>query len=410
VQPTRAALAPIYDEVTRVVVRIADEVPGVTLRRADPASAPGGLDGIAREAGLVPGDLAATGAVVVELGGKRRVLDLPGFATIDRGPGGAATVERLAVEQAIAGALAAMSAARPLTICATRGHGEIPIAAPDAGVAGRDWAAVAQRLRGDGMTVEDIDIVPVVPARCAAVIVAGPSSPVTADEALAIQGFIRSGGGLVVAAGDPGSSALAPTGLEAVLAAEGVGLPPAIAVDPTLAVRELPHSLFVVGGYADHPINRGFAGVRPTLWRVPRAIVVTGTAAPLVSATAESWGERNLVEPPRKDGDDLAGPVAIAAIGGAHRVIVMGSAESATTRSLASGSSAIDLWLARAIRYAAGAIEPVIATHDRAPDQVRLVMTADQRRAVIALSVGGIPLAWALLGGAVVWWQRRRNR
>jgi hypothetical protein len=175
-------------------------------------------------------------------------------------------------------------------------------------------------------------------------------------------------------------------------------------------VRELPNALFVVGGYADHPINRGFAGVRPTLWRLPRAIVVGGGAVPLVSATADSWGERNLVDPPSKDGDDLAGPVAIAAIGGAHRVIVMGSAESATTRSLATGSSAIDLWVLRAIRYAAGAVEPAIATRDRAPDQVRLVMTADQRRAVIALSVGGIPLGWALLGGLVVWWQRRRSR
>jgi hypothetical protein len=37
-------------------------------------------------------------------------------------------------------------------------------------------------------------------------------------------------------------------------------------------------------------------------------------------------------------------------------------------------------------------------------------MTAGQRRAVIALSVAGIPLAWALLGGVIVWWRRRRTR
>jgi hypothetical protein len=36
-------------------------------------------------------------------------------------------------------------------------------------------------------------------------------------------------------------------------------------------------------------------------------------------------------------------------------------------------------------------------------------MTTGQRRAVIALSVGGIPLAWAVLGGLVVWWRRRRS-
>jgi hypothetical protein len=36
-------------------------------------------------------------------------------------------------------------------------------------------------------------------------------------------------------------------------------------------------------------------------------------------------------------------------------------------------------------------------------------MTASQRRVVIALSVAGIPLAWLVVGGALVWWRRRRS-
>lgn len=408
VQPTRAALEPVYDEVARLAVRIADEASGLTVVRADPARAPGGLPAIAREAGLVPGDLAATGAVIVELGGKRRVLDLPGFASFERGPGGAATVERLAVEQAIAGALAALAAPRPLTICASRGHGELPVTAQPSG---RDWATVVQRLRGDGMTVEEVEVVPAVPPGCAALIVAGPAGPVSPEAALAIQRFVRGGGGLVVAAGDPtATGGLPATGLDAVLAADGLGMAPAIAVDPSLAVRELPNALYVVDGYADHPINQGFAATRPTLWLAPRAIVTTGAARPLISASAASWGERNLIDPPARDADDIAGPVVLAALGGTHRVIAVGSAESATSRAVAAGASAADLWLARAIRFAAGAAEPVIAVADRAPEQIRLVMTAEQRRAVIALSVAGIPLAWTLLGGAVVWWRRRRSR
>ena len=35
-------------------------------------------------------------------------------------------------------------------------------------------------------------------------------------------------------------------------------------------------------------------------------------------------------------------------------------------------------------------------------------MTAGERREVIALSVAGIPLAWLVIGGALVWWRRRR--
>src|SRR6185295_4991468 len=97
--------------------------------------------------------------------------DLLAFAAIDRAPDGAPAVERLAIEQAIAGALAAMAAPRPLTICATRGHGELAIAAqPD----GRDWAAIAARLRGEGMAVDEVELdgAAGVPVRCTALVVA----------------------------------------------------------------------------------------------------------------------------------------------------------------------------------------------------------------------------------------------
>jgi hypothetical protein len=35
-------------------------------------------------------------------------------------------------------------------------------------------------------------------------------------------------------------------------------------------------------------------------------------------------------------------------------------------------------------------------------------MTSAQRASVIAICVGLIPLAWVLVGGALVWWRRRR--
>jgi ABC-2 type transport system permease protein len=415
VEPTLGALQPVYDEVARIAGELADAAPGLTVRRVDPASAPGGLPQIARAAGLSPGDLASGGAIVVELGGRRRVIDLLAFAAIERGPGDAPAVERFAVEQAIAGALAALAAPQPRTICATRGHGELALTAQPSG---QDWAAVGDRLRGEGMTVEDVELAGGVPARCAAVVVAGPTSPLPAEDALAIQGFVRGGGGLIVAAGvvlggpasGPGGVALPATGLEGVLAADGLGLPPAIAVDPALAVRELPGALLVTGGYADHPINQGFAGARATLWVQPRAVIATGAARPLISATPGSWGERDLIDPPAKDADDVAGPVALAAIGGSHRVVAIGSATSLTTAELSRGVSAADLWLLRAVRFVTGVPEPVAPIARRSPDQVRLVMTDGQRRAVIALSVAGLPLAWLVVGGAIVWWRRRAAR
>ncbi len=408
IQPTLAALEPIYAEVTRVANRMADAGP-VTVRVVDPAALPGGLDAAARVAGVSPADLASNGGVVVEVGGKRRVVDRLQLVSIARDAEGTAAVESIAIEQAIAGAFAQLLDTVPITACATTGHGELPL---DAAEGDADWRMVADRLRADGMTVETITLESGVPPSCNVVLVAGPTTPLSPDEALAIQAFVKRGGGLVVAAAarpvTTSETSLAPTGLEGVLAAEGLGLPAAVAVDPTMTMRELPGSLLVFDGYTRHEINAGFSQARGTIWFQPRVVVTTGSAEPLVQASAASWGERDFTREPTKDLDDIAGPVAFAAVG-PHRVIAVGSAESFMTTLLHGSASAADLWLAHAVRYAAGKPAPKVSIAARPADQVRLVMTDGQRRAVLVLSIVGIPLAWILVG-AVLLIVRRRQR
>jgi ABC-2 type transport system permease protein len=406
VRPTLGAIEPIYEEVTRVARRMAEAAPGLAVRVVDPAAAPGGLPAVARAAGLEPKKLEASGAVVVELGARRRVVDLAEIVLAVRGPGGEIVVEQLAVEQALAGALAALSAAAPITACATTGHGELSLLEKDP--AGLDWTFVAERLRGEGITVEPLAPGAPPPRTCRVVIVAGPATPLAPAEALALQDHVRGGGGLLVAAASRElGEALAATGLEGLLASEGLGLPVAVAVDPRSALRDQVGLLLVVEGYADHPINAGFRGVRPTLWFQPRAVTALAGARPLVSASPESWGETDLFAAPAQQDGDLAGPIALAALGSRHAVIALGSAESFATVSLSNRISATDLWLARAVRFLGGA-EPRVTVAPRAPGQVRLLLTGAQRSAIVALSVGGIPLAWLILGGGLVWWRRRR--
>jgi hypothetical protein len=243
------------------------------------------------------------------------------------------------------------------------------------------------------------------------VIVAGPTTPLSPDEALALQAFVQRGGGLFVAAAarpvTTAETTLAPTGLEGMLAAEGIGLPPAIVVDPTLTMRELQGSLLIFDGYANHEINAGFANTRGTIWFQPRVVLTTNGAKPLVIATAASWGERDLQQQPVKNEDDIAGPVAFAAVG-AHRVVVVGSAESFMTTLLRGSASAADLWLAHAVRWLAGKPAPSVSIAARAPEQVRLLMTEGQRRAVLVLSIAGIPLAWIVVGAVLLIVRRRR--
>jgi len=405
VEPTYGALEPLYDEVARVAERMR-RAGRVAVKRVDPAALAGGLDAAARIAGLQPKELASNGGVVVELGGRRRVVDVFELATIAPGVEGAPTFEHLAIEQALAGTLAELASPVSVTACAVTGHGELSLETADP--KGADWTAVGNRLRGDGITTTEVTTSF---AHCAVVIVAGPIRELSPEQALAIQRFVAGGGGLLVAAAGrpvPNGPELAATGLEGVLAGDGLGLPPAIAIDPTLAIRELPGALMIASGYSDHPINAGFADRRRTLWFQPRAVAVTRGAQPLVSASKASWGETDFHAPPAKDERDLAGPVVLAAAATGHRVVVVGSAESFTNAALSGGASAGDLWLEHAVRWLANKPAPVPAIAARTPDQVRLVMTAAERREVIALSVAGIPLAWLVLGGAVVAWRRRR--
>lgn len=79
------------------------------------------------------------------------------------------------------------------------------------------------------------------------------------------------------------------------------------------------------------------------------------------------------------------------------------------TTLLRGSASAADLWLARAVRYLAGKPAPKVSVAARAPEQVRLLMTDGQRRAVLVLSIAGIPLAWIVIG-AMLLVVRRRQR
>jgi len=406
VLPTLAGLAPIYDEVARVTARMAAAAPGLTVTSVDPATVPGGLAQVARAGGLQPGDLAQGGAVIVDVGSRRRVVDLLAIASVDRGPDGAPRVERLAIEQAIAGALAALGATSRVTVCFTTGHGELPFDVKDA--RGADWTLVADRLRAEGMTLEAVAAPDA--THCSVVVIAGPATALSDADALSLQNYLRAGGAVVAAAASRTlDGTLGTLGIESVLAADGLGIPAAIAVDPALTVRELPGAILIASGYTEHPINAGFPDARPTLWFQPRPVISERGAVPLVQASGESWGERDLLHaPPQKDADDLAGPVAVAALGASKRVLAIGSAESLSTAVLGGGASAGDLWLAGAVRFLAGMPEPSVTIAATAPSQVRLVMTSAQRTTVIAICVGVIPLAWVLIGGVLVWWRRRR--
>lgn len=411
IRPGIAELDPVFDEVGRVLARMAAAQPALHVTTWDPASDPTAVPAAAAAAAIDEQQLIRGGAVILSRGPRQRAVGLLDLASPGRDVIAAPAVHDLRVEAALTEAVAQLADDTPVRVCATTGHGELPL---DGGAAadrtGWDsWASVAERLRTDGMTVDTVDLRDGVPPSCTVLAVIGPIAPLAPAEAVAVGRFLDGGGGLLVAlagrdVGGGSSAALAPTGLETVLAAWGVRTPAAWAVDPTLAVP-LPLALRVVDGYADHPITAGFAGRRYTVWQRARPIVADDGVA-LVRTTAAGWGETDLTAPPHRDDRDLPGPIAVAVAveRPKGRVVVLGSAESIAARFAERGHGG-DLLAANAIAWLAGRSAPV-AVPVKNLEAVRLVMTTGERRAVALVVIGAVPL----IAVGLLWLAGRRRR
>ncbi|HUH02446.1 MAG TPA: Gldg family protein, partial [Kofleriaceae bacterium] len=417
IRPGEAEFAPVWAEVDTVLDRMIDAQPRLSRQDVDPTLQADRMRALAVELGIAPKDLKDYGAVVVQAGTRTRIVDLIEVAELDHDALGHGRMRAFRGEQAIASAIAdATRRDRPI-LCATSGHGELPVRAGDGA---SDWSGLATHLDREGVEVEDVGVVSAgVPAYCRVLAVVGPTFPLSPDEALAVDRYLRDGGRLLLAlgTGGDGPEPLPPSGLELVVDGFGVTFPRAIAVDrgPEVALGDLIDSFRVVETYGAHPITSAFAGRRVTVWQRPRALLVgTGEggaqALALVSTSPAGWGETELPVPmtTRADESDLPGPVAIAAAAwrGDARLVVLGSEQALYSELAARGIGGNQTLASSAVLWLAGA-DARIDVGDKTPEQLRLVMTSGQRSMTFVACVLVIPLAFALVGGLV--WRRRRR-
>lgn len=417
VPPAAAVFDPVYAIVERAAARMARAQPLVSVERVDPARDAGRAAEIARLAGTDQRMVERGGAVLVARGERRAAVLLVDLADYGLDAHGQPAVARLSAEEALVEALAGVLDDDPASVCATSGHGELPIAPTDDHF---DVAIAAGRLRRDGIAVDDVGSVAAgVPVGCDVVAVLGPRLPLSAAEASAVAEHVQRGGALLVAAASreaPGGG-LAPTGLEPVLTRHGLELVTAVIIELGEPL-DLPLSFRVSRGYGEHPSVRGFAEWRPTAWQLVRPVRVQPAAGltqvPLVSTTARSFATRDLTgaaEATTPTDPDLLGPlhVAVRARADGGPVVAIGSAESLSSVIALAGQGAGDVLLASLLADLAGRPRPDLALPDRTPAQVRLVMTRGERRAVFALCVVVLPLGFAATGTAAALWRRRRR-
>lgn len=403
VRPAAEVFDGVYEEVGRLLDRMQREQPLLRVSRVDPLLEPDRVAALADEIGLAVRDVADGGAVVFELGERRRAVDLLAMAGFDRDDLGVGALSVFRAEEVFAEALSELAAREEIRVCASTGHGEMALEP----AAGASWAAIGERLRRDGIELRSLSELSAESLEpCRALVVAGPTRPVSADAALAVDRYLRGGGALIAAARLRGDAGPMPaTGLELVLAERGLALPAKVVVDPSAALAA-PGAFAVVSGYGDHPIAAPFQDRRITVWQSPRAVAVSGGAAALVSASASARlvesAEAALVD---GAGEPAASP-ALVAIGEEGRAIAIGSAESVSSSVVDRGLGAGDLLVARAVLWLVGR-ERDAAIGAKTPEHVRLVMTGGEIRATFALCVVVIPAVFAAIGALLWWWRRR---
>lgn len=410
----------VYQSVDRLVDRMRREQPLLIRSDLDPTLERQRADSIAAEFDIHVATLAEAGAVVLRAGERKRVIDLRDMAGYGLDDIGAVSLSRFRAEEAFAGAIVEITDTDRPTVCFTSGHGEHPIVATDARA---HWAAIADRIRRDGMAVDTIGFVGGgVPARCRALAIAGPTSAFEPDEVVAIFQYLDGGGRILYAASgavqvtDVGP-VLPQSGLELTLAEHGIFVERAIVIDP-IGDTGLSATWITNEGYGQHPISGSFGRrQRVTIWERARPVVYRHaeerTGITLVTSSVAAWGETDLSVVDAADAaageGDVLGPVPVAVAVESNqtgeRIVAFGSARSLSSALVDKGSAADEL-VAAAVSWLVGRTES-LGIGDKTPEVVRLVMSDGQLAATFGLCVVLIPLGFAGIGGTL-WWRRRR--
>ena len=411
IRPGLDSFAAVHTEVDRLLTRMVDAQPLLQRRRLDPVMESERVEALAIEYAISIADLTDGGAVVLQVGSRTRVVDLLDMAGFDRDDLGVGSLARFRAEEAIATALAELIDLDRPVLCATSTHGELALTGPVS------WAALASRLRGDGMVVQALGgVAGGVPAHCRALVVMGGERAFAAAETLAVADYLGGGGRLFLAAPTRlagGGASFVATGLELPLGNYGIELTQTLAMEPG------GQRWATIAGYGEHAITRPFDQRRPTVWQRARGLgldqLPAHAASVLIATSAQGWGERSLAPTAAavRDGGDGAGPVAVAVAVAAPpapgrpvgaRLVVVGS-----ERSLAGGEvelGANEMFAAAALTWLTGR-DRTVAVGDKTPESLRLLMTAAQLRSTFVVVVVFIPLLFAMLGGWM--WRRRRG-
>lgn len=367
-------------------------------------------------------DLREPNVIVLDAGGRRRIVPVADLADYDYTPtlaGRAKVLRRFCGEQALSTALQGLLQVRKPVVYFLTGHGERQTDNFDPYTG---YSIIARTMEKSNLEIKPLSFsgVSAVPSDGAALIIAGPTKRLTHLEVEMIKAYLNNHGRLLLLV-DPGLD----SGLEEMLTLWGVRLGSDRVVSSATAGRQL-----LVTTYGEHPITTRLKNVT-TIFTMPRSVqplVGTNNAADkpadkprvaiLASSSDQGWAELSVNQnPPKFDpGVDQGGPVPVAVaiekgpVPGMEvelqptRLVIVGDSVLVANGALLGGYNP-DFFM-NALNWLLERTE-TLTIAPREPATIQLALDRGHLRRLSALVVVGLPGLVVLLG-LMVWAHRRK--
>ena len=344
---------------------------------------------------------------------RARELGISGDGLLYVGYGGRSEKLQQLNEQALTRVLQRLSRPGERAVLFLDGHGE----RKPLGIANHDLGTFGQELEKIGIRPRPLNLVAEarIPTDAAALVIAGPRTPLAPGAVEAILEYVRQGGHLLWLR-DPDEPAV----LQPLAAVLGIAFLPGVVVDADAPGLGIQNPAFIpIADYGPHPMTEKLRA--PAL--LPQAAALTvqpgggWTAAVLLESQPRSWTETGPLEGPMQFDPDSAERSGSLTVGVAlvrprpdaalsqQRIVVIGDGDFLSNTYLGNGAN-LELGL-NMFNWLTVDEVPILIPPRTVPDP-NLTLSAGALALIAAVFLIGLPVT-LIASGWLIWFRRRRR-
>ncbi|AZH30930.1 GldG family protein [Paenibacillus sp. M-152] len=345
-------------------------------------------------------------SIVLVQGEKKRVIDIGSLFTQAQGSGEGAY--QFTGEEKLTSGLLALSSTRQGKMVFLTGHEEIPLS---------QMTELSSSLAQDNVKTEEVQLNQAgsVPKDASVLAIVGPERDISATELKSIRTYLNDGGKLFMALGFHPNMGSNWKNLDALATDYGVKDTHAIVVDQEQTNTLGP--LWTVPTFGSHAITDKLAA--SNLYPVLSLSIALQAGEQkdwkttlLMKSSAASYGETNiqglLNNETQKDDKDPQGPLdlgyAVEGKDGKPKAVILGTSALLSDTEISTGGNRD--FVLNSLNYVQEHSDGLTIRPRQEQDFKVAYLTAAQAKTVLAISVVGLPLLFAVIG-ILLWWRRK---